>query len=170
MQLQDGDEGALVALFDRYLGRLYRFCAALLRSPEEAEEVVGEVFLQAFRHARDFRGEGTFAGWLFRIARNICLERLRTGRRLQIISLEELREGELPSADGDRLLHLAVREAMAQLPPDYRLVLGMRDVEGLINPEAAAALGRSPAAAKSLHFRARQALRDKLSRIIHDQP
>ena len=165
-QLQQGDEGALRLLYDRYLDRVFRFAVRLLGRPEEAEEVAGEALLQAFRCARDYRGDGSFSGWLFRIARNLCLDRMRRGRWLQVVSLEELAEAEWERASSgpsrDSLLQLAVQEALRQLPPDHRMVLLMRDVEGLTNGEAARALGRSPAAAKSLHFRARQALRDAL--------
>jgi len=167
LRLQGGDESALALLYDGYLDRVYRFCLRLLTRPEEAEEVVAEAFLQAFRHARDFRGEGSFSGWLFRITRNLCLARLRRGRQLHLVSLEELEAEDWQAAESrEPMLRLAVQEALRHLPPDYRTVLLLRDVEGLTNPEAAQALGRSPAAAKSLHFRARQALRDELVGVL----
>jgi RNA polymerase sigma-70 factor (ECF subfamily) len=168
LRLQQGEEAALLLLYDRYLDRVYRFSLRLLGRPEEAEEVAGEALLQAFRHARDFRGDGTFSGWLFRITRNLCLGRLRRGRQLQVISLEELEteDWEAVPERHEPLLRLAVQEALRQLPPDYRTVLLMREVDGLTNGEAAQALGRSPAAAKSLHFRARQALRDALVGVL----
>ena len=169
LRLQQGDEAALDLLLSRYLDRVFRFATRLLGRPEEAEEVAAEAFLQAFRYARDYRGDGAFTGWLFRIARNLCLSRLRRGRQLQIVSLDEItrEDWEAPGPEGrESLLRLAVQEALRQLPPDYRTVLVMRDVEGLTNGEAAQALGRSSAAAKSLHFRARQALRDALVGVL----
>jgi RNA polymerase sigma-70 factor, ECF subfamily len=169
LRLQQGDETALDLLLDRYLDRVFRFATRLLGRPEEAEEVAGEAFLQAFRYARDYRGDGTFPGWLFGIARNLCLSRLRRGRQLQVVSLDELTREDWEVAGPEArapMLRLAVQEALRQLPPDYRTVLVMRDVEGLTNGEAAQALGRSPAAAKSLHFRARQALRDALVGVL----
>lgn len=167
LRLQRGDETALTLLYDRYLDRVYRVCLRLLTRPEEAEEVTAEAFLQAFRHARDFRGEGSFSGWLFRITRNLCFARLRRGRQLHLVSLDELAAEDWDAAEPDEpMLRLAVQEALSHLPPDYRTVLLLRDVEGLTNPEAAQALGRSPAAAKSLHFRARQALRDELVGVL----
>jgi RNA polymerase sigma-70 factor (ECF subfamily) len=169
-RLQRGDEEALIALYDRYLDRVFRFAVRLLGRPEDAEEVAGETFLQAFRYARDYRGEGTFSGWLFRIARNLCFDRLRPVRRWQMVSLDELR-GELdePSSGnpaGDSTLRLAVQDALQKLPPDYRLVLTMRDLDGLTNAEAAQAMGRSASSTKSLHFRARRALRDALAEAL----
>lgn len=165
--LQQGEETALTLLYDRYLDRVYRFSLRLLGRPEEAEEVAAEAFLQAFRHARDFRGDGTFSGWLFRITRNLCLGRMRRGRQLHIVSLEELAEEDWQAEERrEPLLRLAVQEALRQLPPDYRTVLLLREIDGLTNTEAAQALGRSPAAAKSLHFRARQALRDALVGVL----
>jgi RNA polymerase sigma-70 factor (ECF subfamily) len=169
-RLQRGDEAALVALYDRYAARVFRFAVRLLGRAEEAEEVVAETFLQAFRCARDYRAEGTFSGWLFRIARNLCFDRMRLPRRYQMVSLDELLgEGDEP-ARGDTAqewtLGAAVQEALQQLPSDYRIVLTLRDLDGLTNGEAAQALGRSAAATKSLHFRARQALRDTLARAL----
>jgi len=172
-RLQRGDEEALVVLYDRYLDRVYRFALCLLGSREEAEEVAGESFLQVFRHVRNYRGEGTFSGWLFRIARNLCFDRMRRGRRLQIISLDDLAEGEpRREVSPDPTLNLVVQAAMQQLPADYRLVLTMRDVDGLSNLEVAQAMSRTPSATKSLHFRARQALRDALAGTLglEEQP
>lgn len=165
-RLQRGDEEALALLYDRYLDRVFRFAMRLLGRREDAEEVVGQAFLQAFRCARDYRGEGTFSGWLFRIARNLCLDRLRPARRFQMISLDELLgegiESVSTEAPPDSTLRLAVQDAFQRLPPNYRCVLTMRDLEGLTNAEAAQAMGRSPSSTKSLHFRARRALRDAL--------
>jgi RNA polymerase sigma-70 factor (ECF subfamily) len=170
LALQQGDENALRLLYDRYLDRVFRFALRLVGRSEEAEEIAADAFLQVFRHARDYRGDGEFSGWLFRIARNLCLDRLRRGRWLQVISLEELSESgwnlSQDTPDREPILRLAVQEALQQLPPDYRSVLLMRDVDGLTNPETAQALGRSPAAAKSLHFRARQTLRDALAGVL----
>lgn len=168
-RLQHGDEAALRTLYDRYLDRVFRFAVGLVRQPEEAEEIVEEAFLQAFRCARDYRGDGAFSGWLFRIARNLCMDRLRRGRGLRLLSLEGL-EGEWERGEGEEdrepLLRLAVQEALSQLATDHRVVLMMRDVEGLTNREAAEAMGRSASATKSLHFRARQALRDALANAL----
>lgn len=172
-RLQRGDEQALIALYDKYEDRLFRFAVRLLGQAEEAEEVVAETFLQAFRHARSYRGTGSFSGWLFRIARNLSFERLRTGRRLATIPLEDLPdEGrEFASFDPANGVTLAalVRQALQGLPSDYRLVLTMRELDGLTNAETAQALGRSPAAAKSLHFRARQALRDAVVQALRQE-
>jgi len=169
-RLQRGDEAALIALYDRYEARVFRFAVRLLGRVEEAEDVVAETFLQAFRCARDYRAEGTFSGWLFRIARNLCFDRMRSPRRYRMISLDELLgEGDEPprgDAAPDWTLSAAVQEALQQLPSDYRTVLTLRDLDGFSNSEAAAALGRSPSATKSLHFRARQALRDALARAL----
>ena len=169
-RLQRGDEQALVLLYDRYLDRVFRFAVRLLGRPEDAEEVVGETFLQAFRCAPDYRGEGTFSGWLFTIARNLCFDRLRPARRWQMVSLDELlgeaNEASSSNPASDSTLRLAVQDALQKLPPDYRLVLTMRDLDGLTNAEAAQAMGRSPSSTKSLHFRARRALRDALVKVL----
>jgi RNA polymerase sigma-70 factor, ECF subfamily len=169
-RLREGDEQALVTLYDRYAQRLYRFTLDKLDRPEDAEEVVTDTFLRVFRHVRECRDEESFSGWLFTIARNLCRERLRRPRRFRVVSLDQLQEEEIepaaPSTTEQVPLNLLVQQALAQLPADYRLVLSMREMDELTNTETAQALGRSPAATKSLHWRARQALRDALEEIL----
>jgi RNA polymerase sigma-70 factor (ECF subfamily) len=172
-RLQRGDEDALVALYDKYQGRVFRFAIRLLGRVEDAEEVVADAFLQVFRHCRGYREGGTFSGWLFRIARNLCFARLRSSRRLAPMSFDDLPGGDdaLPLAEPapDPELSIVVRDALAALPPDYRRVLMMRDLEGLTNAETALVLRRTPASTKSLHFRARQALRDVVARALNGE-
>jgi RNA polymerase sigma-70 factor (ECF subfamily) len=168
-RLQRGDESALTELYDRYLNRLYLFALRLVGRPEDAEEIVAETFLKAFRHIDDYRGEGAFSGWLFRIADRLCRTRLRRRPPLRLISLQGLQQ--TPAVDRDpatreAAFRLVVRDALSDLPGDYQAVLVMRDVVGLTNREAAEALGRSAAAAKSLHFRARKAFRDSLAAAL----
>ncbi|MFB3882541.1 MAG: RNA polymerase sigma factor [Armatimonadota bacterium] len=163
-RLQSGEEDALIALYDKYQERVFRFAMRLLGRIEDAEEVVADTFLQAFRRCRTYREEGPFSAWLFRIARNLCFMRLRSPRRFSTVSLDELLdEGQEFvgwQASHDQNLSTMVRAALECLPPDYRLVLTMRELDGLTNAETAQALGRTPSSAKSLHFRARRALRD----------
>jgi RNA polymerase sigma-70 factor (ECF subfamily) len=174
-----GDEAALAALFDRHLDRVYRFAYRMTGTREDAEEIAGETFLRAFRFAREYRGEGSFASWLFRIARNLCVERFRRRRSVPTVGIEDL--GIDPEAlessgglavlgqlDGTAL-QIVVRDAFHALPVDYRVVLALRDVDELTNREAAHVIGKSPAATKSLHFRARRALRDALVEALGEE-
>src|SRR3712207_4643525 len=87
-RVRQGDGVALEFLFRRYSNRVFGFAHALLRSREEAEEVVTDSFLRVFRFAPELRGQGSFESWLLRIAKNLCVDRLR-GPRLLTLPLEE---------------------------------------------------------------------------------
>ena len=132
-----------------------------------------ECWLRAFRALRagGFRGESRFKTWLLGIARLVCLERLRQPR-LPTLSLSGLTE----NGRGDWVLFAPapdpfseIDEALASLSEDHRTVLTLCDLQGLTAAEAADVLRRTVAATKSLHGRARRALRDAL-REQREQP
>ena len=162
----DGDTRALETLFRRHLDATYAFARRFLATREDAEEAASETWLRAGRALRAgrFRGESRFKTWLLGIARRVCLERMRQPR-LPTLSLSGLTE----TAGGDWVLFAPEPEpvseldaALASLSEDHRLILTLCDLQGLTAAEAALILGRTPAAAKSLHGRARRALRDVL--------
>lgn len=165
-------------LVQRYERPLYRFCRRLSRDEAEAEDLVQETFLNAFRYLGDFRYETKFRNWLYRIAASTCIRRLRRSRFApeRELSLEELgpeppgdRDGPVPewaAAPLDRLLseeltaHL--NRAIGELPEKYRLAVLLRDVEGFDTEEAAQILGISPTNLKVRLHRARLFLKEKL--------
>ena len=165
-RVREGDGVALEFLFRRYAARVFGFAHALLRNREEAEEVVTDTFLRVFRFAPELRGEGTFQSWLLRIARNLCLDRLRRPRILTL-PLEDADGGLLTPVDQmDRTaLRFVVEQAMDRLPEEYRTALLLRDIQGFSAQEGAAVLGKSEPAFRSLHQRARKALRDELRKL-----
>ena len=161
---QQGDARALETLFRRHLSATLSFAGRFLTAREDAEEAASECWLRAGRALRagSFRGESRFKTWLLGIARRVCLERLRQPR-LPTLSLSEIGDGGRQEwARGPASPHAVLDEALLSLTDDHRLVLVLCDLEGLTTQEAAPLLGRSPAAAKSLHGRARRALRDAL--------
>ena len=162
----DGDTRALETLFRRHLDATYAFARRFLDSREDAEEAASETWLragQALRAGR-FRGESRFKTWLLGIARLVCLERTRQPRlpTLSLSGLAETHRGDwvLFSPDPDPVSDLEA--ALATLTEDHKLVLTLCDLQGLSSAEAGAVFGRTAAAAKSLHGRARRALRDAL--------
>ncbi len=161
-----GDARALETLFRRHLDATYAFARRFLASREDAEEAASETWLragQALRAGR-FRGESRFKTWLLGIARLVCLERLRQPRlpTLSLSGLAETNRGDwvLFSPDPDPVSDLEA--ALATLTEDHKLILTLCDLQGLSSAEAGLVLGRTAAAAKSLHGRARRALRDAL--------
>lgn len=161
-RFRQGDEQALTTLFEMHVESVYAYARHILGSREDAEEAVSEAFIRAFRHAVEFRGDAPFRGWLFGITRNICRDRLRQPCLLTVPS-DEAPE---PWRDGDAervVLRADVRAALAELPDEWQDVLILCDVEEWDAAEAAVMLDRSTAAAKSLLYRARRALRDRLT-------
>jgi RNA polymerase sigma-70 factor (ECF subfamily) len=187
---QNGDHDALDELVRRNQDRVYSFAMRMCRNVEDAKDILQETFLGVVRSIRDFRGESRFTTWLYRIASNACLKKRRRGvfdpEPEQEISLDALmprpdaegRKPEIPdwSEDAERALlrgELArhMEAAIDKLPRDYRIVLVLRDVEGLSAEEAAEALTLSVPAVKSRLHRARVFVRQELSRYFEaDRP
>ncbi len=161
-----GEAHALETLFRRHIDATYAFARQFLPTREDAEEAASECWLRAFRALRagGYRGESRFKTWLLGIARNVCRERVRQPRlpTLSLTGLAETGRGDwvlfAPAPAGETDLD----RALASLTDDHRLVLTLCDLQGLTTAEASPLLARTPAATKSLHGRARRALRDAL--------
>jgi RNA polymerase sigma-70 factor (ECF subfamily) len=177
-RLRAGDESAYEELVRIHTARLLAVARRFLRSSEEARDAVQETFLSAFQSLDRFREEANLATWLSRIAVNHCLMKLRSRRRKPEGSIEELLPTFLP--DGHQTRDSApwevsmaseverrevfdlVRQAIDRLPPSYRTVLLLRDIEELSTEEAAGMLGVNANTVKVRLHRARQALRTLL--------
>ena len=165
----EAEARALETLFRRHIEATYAFTRRLLPTREDAEEAASESWLRAARALRagSFRGESRFKTWLLGIARLVCLERGRQPR-LPTLSLTGLTE----TLRGDWVLFAPepepisdLDEALALLSEDHHLALTLCDLQGLTSAEASVILGRTPAATKSLHGRARRALRAALEKL-----
>lgn len=172
-RFQNGDARAMDTLFDLYADRALGLAVRLTETREDAEEVAQEAFVRAFRNARQLRtgkasSGGGFGPWLFAIVRNLAADRRRQ-LRLPTLSLsspgaEHLPDGSLPvDVEAERRAERAeLLAALDALPEEWRIVLTLCDLEDVSHADAAAALSRSVAATKSLLYRARRALRDRL--------
>lgn len=157
--------------------RILRLCASLLGDAAPAEDAAQEIFFKAYQALPSFRGRSAFSTWLYRIAANHCLDLLRKRRRERTESWEALIESsgeqlqQFLAAPVDPKAALAdaelVQRALAQLPPDYRLILTLREVEGLSYQELAAALRCSLDAVKARLRRARQELLERVRHFLH---
>lgn len=176
-------DGKTIAAFDRlyrdHVDRMYRFAQRLCGSPDDAKDLVQETFLSAYRSLKDFRGESSISTWLYTIAAHACqrMRRKRKGEPERELSLDAL----IPTADGDmplqvpgtdltpeeRLEHKELRHslfsAVHQLPKKYRMVLVLRDMEGLSAREVGAVMGLTERAVKSRLHRARLFVRHELN-------
>jgi RNA polymerase sigma factor (sigma-70 family) len=162
----NGDPWAARALTLRLTPRLLGFAALMLADRTEAEDVTQEAMLRLWRMAPDWRqGEAKVATWLYRVASNLCLDRLRKSRPR---GLEEVAEPEdaAPGAvarliEADRML--ALDRALAALPDRQRQAVVLRHIEGLTNPEIAAVMDIGVEAVESLVARGKKGLTALLS-------
>lgn len=171
-RLRAGDARAFEALVIAHQHRVFGVALRMLRNRAEAEEVAQEVFLRVHRAIDDFRGEAKLSTWLYAITSRLCLNRLASGERRMA------REGEetlahLASRDDDPAdtmerseLETALRRAIAGLPDERRIVVVLRDVEGLSYEEIAAALDLPLNTVRSRLHRARMDLKEKLERFL----
>ena len=169
---QQGDAEAFQALYDKHRRRVYSLCLRMTANTAEAEDLTQEAFLQLFRKIGTFRGESAFSTWLHRLSVNVVLMHLRK-KSLPSVSLEETTQGtddESPKKDfGTEDLALAgsidrlqLQRAVEDLPPGYRTIFVLHDVEGYEHNEIAGIVGCSIGNSKSQLHKARMKLRDLL--------
>lgn len=159
------------ALVRRHHVQVLRLCISLLAVREKGEDAAQEVFLKAYRSLDRFQGDASFSTWLYRIATNHCLDILRKEARRRTESWEELveRDGEAlhrllaspAPSDALEASDLAAR-VLSHLPEDYRLILTLREAEGLSYQEIAEVLSCSLDSVKARLRRAREALQERL--------
>lgn len=171
---QAGDTGCYEALYMRHKRRVFSLCLRMTGNYAQAEDFTQEAFLQLYRKIASFRGESAFTTWLHRLSVNIILMHWRK-KGLAEVSLEETLEPQ--SEDGPRkdigkrddVLHgsvdrLNLDRAIASLPPGYRIIFVLHDVEGYEHNEIAEMLGCSIGNSKSQLHKARMKLRSMLPR------
>jgi RNA polymerase sigma-70 factor (ECF subfamily) len=180
--LRDGSNEAAEALTDRFGPRAYRLALRITGNALDAEEATQDALWRVLGKIQTFRGQSAFRSWVYRITANAAYEMLRhRHRKRHEVSWEELspRFDELgrhaapitdwsPRVDDPAIqseLRAALTQAIEHLPPDYRTVLVMRDVDGMSNAEVAGVLGMSVLAVKSRIHRARLFVREWLSRF-----
>jgi RNA polymerase sigma-70 factor (ECF subfamily) len=158
-----GAKSDFALLMRRYNQRLYRAVRAVVRQGDEAEDVVQQAWVAAYRALAGFRGDSSLATWLTRIAVNEALGRARARARhgdLQLVTGDDMAATD-PSPEDASLSREAARlleERIDALPEPYRLVLMMRDIEEMTTAETATALGIQDGAVRVRLHRARQLL------------
>ncbi len=166
-----GDEAALEALFRRFETPVYSLARRLTRSPHDAEDVLQETFLEVVRSIRRFRGDGSLAGWIRKVAASKALMRLRQqgarGREEELSDdLAGHPGGDGPGgspAPGTAVERVDLETALAQIPATARAVIWLHDVEGYSHDEIAAMAGRTASFSKSQLARAHARLRELLA-------
>ena len=162
-----GDREAFEGLYRQHAHRLYNL--AFRMTGADAEDLLQDVFLQAYRKLGSYKGDSSLGTWLYRLTMNLCLDHLRSkqGKMGQVTdSLDE--EDAAPVASPFRPAEannarLDLEQAIAQLPPSYRSAFVLHDVEGYQHDEIAGILGIAEGSSKSLLHKARLRLREILA-------
>ena len=175
-----GSYEAFEELVNRYEKKIYRLGMNITGNREDAEDVLQETFLKAFEHLADFREDSRFYTWIVRIGVNQALMKLRKRRSEKMVPMDDLvgddgevipreftdwkpnPEQQLTQAELEDILETAAKA----LPPTFRAVFFLRDVEDLSTEETAEILNLSNGAVKARLFRARLRLREDLSKIL----
>lgn len=176
-QCKAGDRAAFRQLVEKYHPNVFNIVAGMVRDADEADDITQEVFLKVHRSIHRFMGQSQFSVWLYRIAVNQGLDRLKSWkRRPETVSLNEfngvLEEG-LDLFFADPALNAAeayeesqvqdvVRRMIVSLAPEHRVVITLKDIEGLSQDEIAGILDCPVGTVKSRLTRAREALKDRL--------
>jgi RNA polymerase sigma-70 factor, ECF subfamily len=169
---KQGDAEAFQVLYDMHRRRVYSLCLRMTSNTAEAEDLAQEAFLQLFRKIATFRGESAFSTWLHRLSVNVVLMHLRK-KGLPVVSLEETTQGteeDSPKKDfgaddialAGSIDRLQLQKAVENLPPGYRTIFVLHDVEGYEHNEIANIVGCSIGNSKSQLHKARMKLRDLL--------
>ncbi|MBE3072297.1 MAG: sigma-70 family RNA polymerase sigma factor [Acidobacteria bacterium] len=179
--VQAGSHAAMERLLMRAQGVAYRFSLLVCGGADDADDAMQEALLKTYRYAARIREPEAFRTWLYRTVRHACLigRRRRVGEPARLVSLDEM----LPVAGGharavdavdpargpeDAAINARLRDRLGQalkaLPPPYRLVVFLREIEGLTTREVARVVGISEANVKTRLHRARLMLREELDR------
>ena len=176
---QQGDAKAFEHLYRLHSRRVYALCLRMVGNPADAEDFAQEAFLQLFRKIATFRGESAFSTWLHRMTVNVVLMRLRK-KTLPVASLEEITEPDEetggPRKDigaPDLLLtgsidRVNLQRCVEQLPPGYKTVFVLHDVQGYEHNEIADIMGCSIGNSKSQLHKARMRIRELLQETQRD--
>lgn len=152
-----------------YQHRIFSIALRMVRDRGEAEEIAQEVFLRVHRSIREFRGEAKISTWLYAITSRLCLNQLKSAgrqRRAGGAALEQIADGH-PDASATleaSELRAALYRAIAELDDERRIVVVLRDLQGLAYEEIAAALDLELGTVRSRLHRARMELKERLER------
>jgi RNA polymerase sigma-70 factor (ECF subfamily) len=157
----NGDAEAARALTLRLTPRVLRLASRMLGDAAEAEDVAQEAMLRLWRIAAEWRqGEAQVSTWLYRVASNLCTDRLRRRRTVDIEAVPEIEDGQASAVEGmieaDRVS--ALQQALDGLPDRQRQAVVLRHIEGLSNPEIAEVMDIGVEAVESLTARGKRAL------------
>ena len=159
---QTDDVDAFEQLYKEHAGRIYALASRMAGSPDEGEDLLQEIFLQAYRKMGTFKGDSSIGTWLYRLALNHCLDYVRS-RQAKMSKLTESLDAETAVEPAARratpIAKLDLDRALERLPEGCREAFVLHDVEGFDHKEVAQLLGIAEGTSKSQVFKARLKLR-----------
>lgn len=161
----EGDPAAQRALYDAHVDRVYRLAYRVAGDDDLARDFTQEAFIRAFDRLPTFRRESSFGTWLYTIAMSVALNGIRSVRRLRTreITLDAAESLGKRDRVADPDLKVRLQKAIEDLPPGYRTVFLMHDLEGYTHEEIGQVLGIQSGTSKAQLFRARARLREVLA-------
>lgn len=161
----EGDRKAQYQLYQQYAKAMFNLCIRITNNHEEAEDVLQEAFLNAFRNIKQFKGESSFGAWLKRIVVNHAINSVKK-KRIDLTSVEDLgKDVMMDNESDDSQIDFdinRIREAIQLLPDGYRIVFSLYLLEGYDHQEIADILHITVSASKSQYSRAKKKLRELL--------
>jgi RNA polymerase sigma-70 factor (ECF subfamily) len=159
---QAGDVQAFEAIYRQHAGRIYTLACRMAGSPEDGEDLLQEIFLQAHRKLGSFKGDSSLGTWLYRLALNHCLDYVRS-KHAKMSKLTDTLDGDAPYQPTARrdtpIARLDLERALERLPDGCREAFVLHDVEGFDHKEVGKLLGIAEGTSKSQVFKARAKLR-----------
>ncbi len=180
-QAQRGDQSAFRALVERHQRRIYGLALGMLKDTDAARDVVQDAFIKVHQHLAEFQGSSNFYTWLYRIATNLCLDRMRRARRFAHVEFDEAvanddddtfevsphRLGFDPArALEDKEIRERLARALEHLSEHHRAAILLREVDGLSYKEIAEVMGCSEGTVMSRLFHARKRMQEMLRSFV----
>jgi len=167
-QCSTQDRKSQYEVYQKYSKAMFNICVRMMGNTEEAEDVLQDAFLNAFRNMKQFKGQSSLGAWIKRIVVNQCINQLKK-RKLDMLSLEETHYQEPASEEEERtdiglILDIdRIRDAIQLLPDGFRIVFSLYLLEGYDHQEIAQILEISESTSKSQYHRAKRKLREILT-------
>jgi len=171
-KILDGDANAFAVLVDRYKDLVYTLAIRMVKNKEEAEEVSQDTFIKAYKSLNRFKGDSKFSTWIYRVAYNTCLDRLKKNKRQQqTVTIDEYTEHQVKTIDNalDRIetqeKQQAIKDCLELLPSEDSFLLTLYYFEELSLDEISKIVGLKPNNVKVKIFRSRK----KLATILKER-
>jgi len=171
-KILDGDANAFAVLVDRYKDLVYTLAMRMVKNKEEAEEVSQDTFIKAYKSLNRFKGDSKFSTWIYRVAYNTCLDRLKKNKRQQqTVTIDEYTEHQVKTIDNalDRIetqeKQQAIKDCLELLPSEDSFLLTLYYFEELSLDEISKIVGLKPNNVKVKIFRSRK----KLATILKER-